>query len=948
MKKKLFPKNSQVRFFSKSIIDPAKPVVYLDKALGLGITTGLLATTVAVGAAFSIPIALPPSPFTEPHLIRDALYHTKMFWEMWIGHSIGQLIPLFKPSAYDSYLNYMNWLGQNGDGSKLSERWLISELVGLYAGIKTTLGLLKPVYLEEQTGGRVLYKGEEAYFEMKKLFDRQIKNSGGIESFVLESNIGFIPNKPETYHTLKKHELITMPDSQRRQHFFALGSSRRGKTQWLLKRLMWLYFQIRRGRPYKILLIETPKNDYSQYINEKDQIVLAIDEKAGQALAWGHDFILKQDAEQYMLGKIPDPEGGDPIWTTAARAFATACFVCLQETSGEDWDEGALSYLMQQSVPELKEMVIKYYPEATLTVNLDEKPLSSMLATMENYVRDFFQSAEIYCGAKYKKDIEQLNARMLKHKFNQERLANRFFPPVDKTRILPDGTPLNITENILINKLFKGILKEFVDTYIETHKKQFKWEELSYYLKQDYKTLFMIGYKYLSKSDKGMWILMKTTKTFLIENLKEKGGETWIFENEKTMMEFLDSEYKTDMNAHHILKSLIRKKNYAIKVSEINEYLKKWEDGDYLELADIVVNNLTADELSKIINKNDYKKFVEGCKPIFEWCKTWDKYEETPRFSFKDWVLDENPKSKILSLKVSERFESLTRPLVNGLLFYMKGLVLDKFYPDDKTQQVPLRNFWVFADEFQQLGNIKNFIAPMLALAAGRGITLCIACQDISQLEEIYSAEFVRFLMSNVGNLVILGTNQGETAQKLSDHLGKKYISKTHQSISYNDGKASHTINIQEHEGIVIKPDEINSLLGLDLNGDFDQSIWEEFMDLPKQPMNIRYLYVPSNAKPAFILETPVCGYFKKSTPQKPDWQDNKRYYPEEIDIEDMILSGLLLKPIEEVEVVENDISEPQFSKEEELAIAESLESETVTKTDTKSLEDSVKKQFED
>lgn len=318
-----------------------------------------------------------------------------------------------------------------------------------------------------------------------------------------------------------------------------------------------------------------------------------------------------------------------------------------------------------------------------------------------------------------------------------------------------------------------------------------------------------------------------------------------------------------------------------------------------------------------------YAKFI---KPIITKAELWDRYEAKPKFSLREWVLDENPKNKILLIKPSGRFRDQTVALIRGMLFYMAGLINDKYFPEDKSKDCPhIRRFHIVCDEFQALGNLKEFIGPAMEMFASKGVTIYLACQDLSQLKEIYGDNFLKFLQANTGNVWLMGVNMGDSAEMISNQLGKKTILKRHESTTYQDNGKSTSVNYQEHEGVVITPDEINEL----------GSKFETHRNY------VRYLYIPGNMSNAYILEAEMSSYPTLYKPEKPEWmlggaEERPKFVPEEEIVK--MLSSIPKKTLEKTAPVvqfqlpqdtsTTNIDEPEwdddFEEEEEVEIESS------------------------
>lgn len=250
----------------------------------------------------------------------------------------------------------------------------------------------------------------------------------------------------------------------------------------------------------------------------------------------------------------------------------------------------------------------------------------------------------------------------------------------------------------------------------------------------------------------------------------------------------------------------------------------------------------------------EHAKFV---KPYITSAELWDKYESTEKFSLRDWILDEDPKKKIVLIKPSGRFKSQTESLIRGMLFFMTGLVNDKFYDEDKSSANPnIRRLHIVCDEFQSLGNMEEFIGPGMEMFASKGVTIYLACQSLSQVKKIYGEDMLAFFLSNTGNIFIMGVNMGADAEMIANQLGKKYVLKQHISTTYSDTGKSSSVNHQEHEGVVMTPDEVNEL-----------GTKEE----PNRTY-VRYLYLPSNLSNAYILEAEISNYPVLYKPTKAAW----------------------------------------------------------------------------
>jgi hypothetical protein len=287
----------------------------------------------------------------------------------------------------------------------------------------------------------------------------------------------------------------------------------------------------------------------------------------------------------------------------------------------------------------------------------------------------------------------------------------------------------------------------------------------------------------------------------------------------------------------------------------------KWEDfskfvkqpvNKQKEILTDYTNNENEKEILKHITVAPfYWTFI--CSKVVFYADEWDTIEEKEKLSIKEWLLSANPNKKILLLKPSQETPDLTTGLIKGILYFTNSIILSDRFGDDQN-----RKFLMLIDEFQSYGKIDFFVKRALELYRSRGVSLTVAFQDLSQVDDIYDKNFVPFITANVGNIFLLGSNAGDTAERLSNLVGKRTINKLHRSKTVSDGGVSTSEDWQEHEEVVMSPDQFNTELGTNL-----------------KTKTIRYLYLGNMLPNAYILEMPLVSYPKKS---KIDFIDMSNY----------------------------------------------------------------------
>lgn len=849
------------------------------------------------------PLPLLPLPTNN----REAIFHVKMFYEMWGG----RFVPALRGANYFQYQEWIHWLAERGELGLLGFRWLISGAAAALGSFFVAKTVAKPVYKEVQKRGRVLREGRDAYDTLKRVFDTIIANTGGKESFIFETEPGFLPTDPATWDLPYKQRLM-MPDFQRRMHQLVVAGTRRGKTQKILKMLFDLIRRDGMGEVIKCLIVDTPKRDYSKFLRPEQMVMMAPTDAKGVAWHSAKDLNLKAKAEQFWLGQIPQDEK-NPFFSETARSVGCGAMVALINTCGEDWTLANVVYNLKLPMDELEALYRKHYHEVIRLVEMEGQTLSTVMGSNEAFTKPLLQLAEIWDGYQYKHDIAQMSVKLLQDKYteNQDLFCNSLLPLYDKQKA-KDGVFPPIVEHhwpfLLLRSIVRALNKEGSWT----------WADMVDLLKKPYREILMFAATAMTVAEMEVFLPVPSINVVIDAWNKLKSEiANLTLQSDQHAVTFAYNAAQgpggTDKTAALILTAMFRQADLKDCLPKLKDMLTDFTENGPRRLFKTVLTNLDDAQLSSFYGFDDHKTLLEKCLPIFQWHQTWDSFENKPKFSVGDWLVDENPEKKFLVFQTSGSMSNLTTPLVRGMLGYIRSIVDDDNYLDDKDLGIT-RQFHMILDEVQALGDIKDFIAAMFERAASRGITITIACQDLAQLEAIpaYGPKFIDFLLGNTGNIYFVGNNQGRTAQMISDTLGKKWIDKLHTSTSHSDGKQTVSMNMQEHDGVVITPDEINEKLGLDVMKIQRVSWLDKLMGRKPSPPVINYLYVPGNVKDAFILSTPVCSYPVRSGPDKPDWMDPKKNpKPAAIDIE-ALLKG---SKTAELKVVERPPEESALNK---------------------------------
>lgn len=233
--------------------------------------------------------------------------------------------------------------------------------------------------------------------------------------------------------------------------------------------------------------------------------------------------------------------------------------------------------------------------------------------------------------------------------------------------------------------------------------------------------------------------------------------------------------------------------------------------------------------------------------PLKTFGKEWDG-SSYPLFSFSEWLEDPSPERNCLIFQSGSKYGSLNDPLIRGCLTFMAGYVDSPMFHRDSKEKP--RSLWFFCDEFQSFGKLDTFTKILLERGRDKGARMVIGVQDVSQLNELYGQDFVKFLMSNVGTSILAGANQGETAETFSKNLGQLSFNKTHTTHT----ESGKSVTEQEHQEDVLNTAEIIGKLGFK-NG------------------RTRALYRFTRSPDAYIVHQPLIAYPRITKPTvEADW----------------------------------------------------------------------------
>lgn len=192
---------------------------------------------------------------------------------------------------------------------------------------------------------------------------------------------------------------------------------------------------------------------------------------------------------------------------------------------------------------------------------------------------------------------------------------------------------------------------------------------------------------------------------------------------------------------------------------------------------------------------------------ISDLANAWGGAPLKKRFSVTDWMKNPNAKERVVILQGSANYSVLSNAYIQLVFNLACGLI-----NSPEISKNSERKLWFFLDEFPQLGKLERF-RSLLEIGRSKGIRVVLACQDISQIREIYGEHATNSWLSTVGTQIFTRMGAGETANFVAEKMiGYKTVDRI-----IVDGE-EHSAPVRERE-LVVEPSELNDQLGAHKKG---------------------------------------------------------------------------------------------------------------------------------
>lgn len=782
--------------------DPEVPY----KHLGNAALVGLLSAIVGISIFFlflckDYPTAKGISPIAQ-------IGH---FWNFLFGF-------IFKVAQWDGFnynRNIFHEAAQQGLGNWLLLRWIGSIVLGLAAGFwggKLAFGIkTSSIHIS----GKKLRLFKEAYDDLAVLMappkDPELLKrhpSGLVLAVDPSAQVGYDP-RTMTVENLTKRKIpfIELPEQLRRVHSAKIGGTGRGKSQAEIQaEFMQVYSLMKRAgkkNKRKMMVVDTPKSDYSVLVSNTSPFVakIAPHESDPTCVIWDipTDLASKGEAYQFWKGRISVSEK-DPMWGKSAIALGTGCTYALQMMCPKAWNFGMLTYILGKEPQTLRAIFPKTYFETRQTFGGAEQTLGGMMQNLASELPDLVALANYWDGFDMKMAVFQSTAKALTFPDYLEYILR----DMTKGNMADIFTPREAAE-------FARHIEDRNKAAREAAEKQVK--ELNSKLEPD-----------------------KTPITV-----------DEIFTDYLDIQDFSETRLLFKSTCNHLT-------SQKTKHNDKGEVIETWTWKDFDELITKPLNELKIELAKTVQDKTDLEDLANISEAPFYWTwlcsrihfyhEQWDTIEGKPRFSIGEWWMSPQVDKPLLFLKPCEATDYLTTGLIKGILYYTNSVILGRLEDD------PFRKWNIIIDELASYGKLDFFVKSALEKYRSRGISLTLAFQDLSQMDEIYDRHFVPFLTGNMGAIYIYGFNASDTSDRMSKLVGQREVREKTRNITYGDGKKSVNEGWQTVKKDVMTPDKFNTLLGAkDSEG------------------VVNFLFLGNKLPDAYILQIKIINYERKSTP---------------------------------------------------------------------------------
>jgi len=196
-------------------------------------------------------------------------------------------------------------------------------------------------------------------------------------------------------------------------------------------------------------------------------------------------------------------------------------------------------------------------------------------------------------------------------------------------------------------------------------------------------------------------------------------------------------------------------------------------------------------------------------EPVYRIALAWGDADPKRRVSLVNWLYDDDSRVRTLILQGNQRDLGLSGAYIRAITEMLTSRIVSLDFPESRK-----RRFWWILDECPKAGKLEC-LSILLSAARSRGFAVCVVCQDVSQIEEIYSETEYRAWMSMCG-IKIYGKVRSDDSQSwVSRQIGMREVDRFTQGVTRSTSSEERSVNsnyVRDSQVQVIHPSELEDL----------------------------------------------------------------------------------------------------------------------------------------
>lgn len=261
-----------------------------------------------------------------------------------------------------------------------------------------------------------------------------------------------------------------------------------------------------------------------------------------------------------------------------------------------------------------------------------------------------------------------------------------------------------------------------------------------------------------------------------------------------------------------------------LEMSDLHELLK----ADYPPAATF------ADPESKTSQSME-KNLKAFTAPIFRLAKTWSKIDPKKRFSFKQWLDNDNTKHRRIIVQMNQKDGALGAAISRAIISFSTNHIASLEFSESKTRLIGY-----FLDEVPAFRKLESLI-KINEIGRSKGVFTLVGFQDSSQISQIYGKEELQKWGALFGLRVFPQVVGADSQKWVCEQIGEREVQYRQKNVS---GTGTGQLNVsssysQPQSAPVLLPSE------LELFGKQNGFIESLFLGLGKDALALRIDFPP-------------------------------------------------------------------------------------------------------